>query len=802
MTKFEVETSYTAEDIKVLEGLEAVRKRPAMYIGSTSSAGLHHLVYEAVDNAIDEALAGFCKNISVKIHQDGSVTITDDGRGIPVDIHPQLGISAAEVVLTKLHAGGKFDKKTYKVSGGLHGVGISVVNALSESLEIEVWREGTVFMQKYSRGKPITELEKKGTTSRRGTRITFKPDPDIFETTEFSFDTLASRLRELAFLNPGIRIELIDERDERETVFKYDGGIVSFVEHLNRGKHPLFPKPIFMQGEKKGVIVDVALQYNDSYNELVLSFANNINTVEGGTHLVGFRSALTRSISNYASSKNLLKKGDSISGGDVREGLTAVISVKVPEPQFEGQTKAKLGNSEVKGIVETIVYENLSTWLEEHPGAGKSIVEKALRASRAREAARQARELVRRKGALDSASLPGKLADCQTKDANLAELFIVEGESAGGSAKQGRDKRFQAVLPLRGKILNVEKARLDKMLKNNEIRTLVTAIGTGIDEDLDISKLRYNKIIIMTDADVDGAHIRTLLLTFFFRYMQPIISGSHLYIAQPPLYKVRDGKKERYIKDDKVMLNYLIREGAKKMVLTASNGRSVSENKLIALLDEVAIADKVLNFFARHGKPKKLMELIVGGGIKSTKDLSSQTELLNKMHRISTRAKELGLTMNYSTNYDDEHLCWNVNIEFEGEGFYGNLNLSYEFVDGPDFTELSARFSPLYSDYPPPFVVKIGEKEIKLETFAQLLEFTVKHAREGKYIQRYKGLGEMNPEQLWETTMDPETRRLIQVRLEDAAEADMIFSILMGSQVEPRREFIEKNALNVRNLDV
>ncbi len=802
MTKFEVENSYTAEDIKVLEGLEAVRKRPAMYIGSTSAAGLHHLVYEVVDNAIDEALAGYCKNISVTIHQDGSITVTDDGRGIPVDIHHQLGISAAEVVMTKLHAGGKFDKKTYKVSGGLHGVGISVVNALAENLEVEIWRDGTVFMQKYSRGKPMTQLEKKGTTTRRGTRITFKPDPDIFETLDFSFETLSSRLRELAFLNPGVKIEITDERNEKETVFKYDGGIASFVEHLNRGKHTLFPKPVFVHGEKNGVVVDVAIQYNDSYNELVLSFANNINTVEGGTHLVGFRSALTRSISSYASSKNLLKKGDSVSGGDVREGLTAVISVKVPEPQFEGQTKAKLGNSDVKGIVETVLYEHLSTWLEEHPSEGKGIIEKALRASRAREAARQARELVRRKGALDSASLPGKLADCQTKDASLAELFLVEGDSAGGSAKQGRDKKFQAILPLRGKILNVEKARLNKMLKNREIRTIVTAVGTGIDEDLDIQKLRYNKIIIMTDADVDGAHIRTLLLTFFFRYMQPIISGAHLYIAQPPLYKVRDGKKERYIKDDKVMQSYLIRQGAKNAVLTASNERSVFGDKLIALLDEIAIADKVLNYFARHGKPKKLMELIVGGGIRTTDDLASQTELLNKIHNIAANGKELGLTINYTTSYDDEHLCWSVITEFEGEGAFGQMNLSYEFIDGPDFSELSTRFTPLYSDYPPPLTLKIGEKETKMATFSQLLEFILKHAREGKYIQRYKGLGEMNPNQLWETTMDPETRRLLQVKLEDAAEADMIFSVLMGSEVEPRRDFIEKNALNVRNLDV
>jgi len=773
-----------------------------MYIGSTGPSGLHHLVYEAVDNAIDEALAGYCGNIEVVIHQDSSVTVIDDGRGIPVDTHEKYGISAAEVVLTKLHAGGKFDKKTYKVSGGLHGVGISVVNALAEHFEVEIWRNGDVFIQKYSRGIPLAPLEKKGKTNRRGTRVTFRPDTDIFETTVFSFETLASRLRELAFLNPGIRINLRDERDERKTEFRYEGGIVSFVEHLNRGKHSLFSPPVFMQGEKDGTIVDVAIQYNDSYNELMLTFANSINTVEGGTHLIGFRSALTRAISSYATAKGLLKKDDSISGADVREGLTSVLSVKIPEPQFEGQTKAKLGNSDVKGIVETVVYENLSNWLEEHPNEGKSIVEKALRASRAREAARQARELVRRKGALDSAALPGKLADCQAKDPHEAELFIVEGDSAGGSAKQGRDKKFQAVLPLRGKILNVEKARIDKMLKNEEIRTLVTAIGTGIDEDIDIDKLRYGKVIIMTDADVDGAHIRTLLLTFFFRYMTPVIDNGHLYIAQPPLYKVRDGKNEQYVKDDRVMQSYLIRQGTRDAELLASNGKTASENEFLALLEEVSIADKILNFFARHGKPKMLMELIIGYGIKSTDDLASQSELLTKLHNISCAAKKHGYTINYTSEYDDEHLCFAGIIDFEGEGAFGSLELSHEFLDSPDFTELESRISTLYADFPPPLTLKAGEKSYSFSSFVQLLEHAVKRGREGKYIQRYKGLGEMNPGQLWETTMNPETRRMLRVRLEDAAEADMIFSVLMGTEVEPRREFIETNALNVRNLDI
>ncbi len=794
--------SYTAQDIKVLEGLEAVRKRPAMYIGSTGPDGLHHLVYEAVDNAIDEALAGYCKNIDVTIHQDGSITIIDDGRGIPVDIHPELGIPAAEVVMTKLHAGGKFDKKIYKVSGGLHGVGISVVNALSETLEMEIWRDGEVYLQKFSRGVPLIPLEKQGKTTRRGTRITFKPDPEIFEITEFSFDTLSARLRELAFLNPGIRIKISDERDDRNVEFKYDGGIVEFVEYLNRGKKPIFAPPIFISGKKNGVSVEVAIQYNDSYNEVVLPFANNIHTAEGGTHLAGFRSALTRSLMNYSSSKNILKKNDSFTGNDAREGLTAVISVKVPEPQFEGQTKAKLGNSEVKGITETLLYEGLSTWFEEHPVASKAIIEKALRASRAREAARQARELVRRKGALDSAALPGKLADCQTKNSDEAELFIVEGDSAGGSAKQGRNKRFQAILPLRGKILNVEKARIDKMLKNDEIRYLVKAIGTGIDEDLDMSKLRYGKIIIMTDADVDGAHITTLLLTFFFRHMRQILEDGHLFIAQPPLYKVRDGKKEQYIKDDKTMDKYLIREGSQGAVLIDRNGDKIDENKLIAFVGELSQIENILNFFARHGTPKKLLELVIKHRIRTFDDLKSQTDILEKLHRISEDAKAIGFTVNYSTKYDEEHLCFGGILEFEGEGSFGTLELNHNFIANPDFVELVQRLAPLMDDHPLPISLHRKEKVWKFITYIELLEKVRELGRAGKYIQRYKGLGEMNPSQLWETTMNPETRRLLEVKIEDAANADMIFSVLMGTQVEPRREFIENNALNVRNLDV
>ncbi|MCD6595992.1 DNA topoisomerase (ATP-hydrolyzing) subunit B [bacterium] len=804
LEKIELESSksYTAEDIKVLEGLEAVRKRPAMYIGSTGPEGLHHLLYETVDNAIDEALAGYCKNTDITIHQDGSITVIDDGRGIPVDIHPELGIPAAEVVMTKLHAGGKFDKKTYKVSGGLHGVGISVVNALSENLEMEIWRDGNVYIQKYSRGVPLTHLEKEGKTNRRGTKITFKPDPEIFEILDFSFDTISARLRELAFLNPGIRIKIVDERDDRDIEFKYDGGIVEFVQYLNRGKKPVFAPPIFITGEKNGISIDVAIQYNDSYNEVVLPFANNIHTVDGGTHLAGFRAALTRSLVNYSSSKNILKKSDSFTGNDAREGLTAVISVKVPEPQFEGQTKTKLGNSEVKGATETLLYEGLSTWFEEHPVSSKAIIEKALRASRAREAARQARELVRRKGALDSAALPGKLADCQTKNSDEAELFIVEGDSAGGSAKQGRNKRFQAILPLRGKILNVEKARIDKMLRNAEIRSLVKAIGTGIDEDIDITKLRYGKIIIMTDADVDGAHIRTLLLTFFFRHMTQVLSDGHLYIAQPPLYKVRDGKKERYIKDNKVMDKYLIKNGSQDAILTDGAGETIEENKLVAFIGELSRIEKILNYFARHGSPPKLLELVIKHKIRTFDDLKSQTDILDKLHNISEDAKEIGFTINYSTKYDEEHLCFGGKLEFEGEGSFGYLNLGYSLVDNPDFIELVQRLAPLTEDHPLPVSLNKKGKNWQFITYTELLEKIRELGRAGKYIQRYKGLGEMNPSQLWETTMDPESRRMLNVKIEDAADADMIFSVLMGTQVEPRREFIEKNALNVRNLDV
>ncbi len=796
------EADYNASNIKVLEGLEAVRKRPAMYIGSTSAPGLHHLVYEVVDNSIDEALAGFCKNVTVTIHQDGAVTVIDDGRGIPVDLHAEQGISAAEVVLTKLHAGGKFDNKTYKVSGGLHGVGVSVVNALSEFLEVEIWRDGGVYTQRFVRGIPTAPLEKQGTTKRRGTKITFKPDADIFETVEFSFDTLAARLRELAFLNPGVKITISDEREARRSEFKYDGGIIEFVEYLNRGRAKLFTKPIYIDGEKDGSAVEIALLYNDSYIEMLLSFANNINTVEGGTHLIGFRTALTRALVNYANGKSLLKKGETITGNDVREGITAVVSVKIPEPQFEGQTKTKLGNSDIRGIVETLFYEGLANWLEEHPVAAKAIIEKSLRAARAREAARHAKELVRRKGALDSASLPGKLADCQTRNPQEAELFIVEGNSAGGSAKQGRDKKFQAILPLRGKIINVEKARTDKILKNEEIRALVTATGIGIDDDITMEKLRYGKIIIMTDADVDGAHIRTLLLTFFYRHMTPLVNGGNLFIAQPPLYKVRDGKNERYIKDDKVMEKYLIHQGSDGASLEDARGKLSTGSRLVTFTEEISITARILAYFQRHGRPRRLLEFAIQSGIHKPEQLKDSVALAAKMDEVAQKARDAGFTIGVKTVYDEEHLCYAGLLEFEGDGTFGQIAFDYDFLTSHDYADLVDRLAPMIADYPPPVVFVAKNQRRTFTTFSLLLDFVKELGREGKYIQRYKGLGEMNPGQLWETTMNPDTRRLLQVRLQDAAEADITFSILMGTAVEPRREFIESNALSVRNLDI
>lgn len=792
----EIINDYGADKIKVLEGLSAVRKRPAMYIGSTSSQGLHHLVYEVVDNSIDEALAGYCDEINVIIHLDGSVTVVDNGRGIPTDIHPTEGISAAEVVLTVLHAGGKFDNTSYKVSGGLHGVGVSVVNALSSQLEVEIRREGKLFQQSYRRGDPVAPLTMAGETRKRGTKITFHPDAEIFETTDFSFDILSQRLRELAFLNAGVKITISDEREEgKRHEFHYQGGIVSFVEYLNRNRTPLHPKPIYIRGEKAGVDMEIALQYNDSYDEKVFSFANNINTHEGGTHLVGFRAALTRTMNSYASANNLLKNVKvSISGEDLREGLAAVISVKIPQPQFEGQTKTKLGNSEVKGYVESLMNEKLSVFLEENPAIAKRILEKSIDAARAREAARRARELTRRKGALDISNLPGKLADCQEKDPAMCELYLVEGDSAGGSAKQGRDRKFQAILPLKGKILNVEKARFDKMLSSQEIGTLITALGTGIGkDDFDVAKLRYHRIIVMTDADVDGSHILTLLLTFFFRQMPQIVERGHLYIAQPPLYKVKRGRKELYLRNEAAMQNYLLEEGTDEMTLFLEDGsKSYTGKQIIPLLRQLVEYRALLDKFVRKGinedLARVLLRLGIRGGIEDLEGLAPRLENIADVYdgadarvmpdgRIIVRLDNLRIAL-------DNHT-----VDLLGSYEYGLLYDSFRKVRDIFGTGRA-------------FVTNEGKEQFSTTIGLELLSFFMDSAKKGLSIQRYKGLGEMNPDQLWETTMDPANRTLLQVKIEDAVEADNVFTVLMGDQVEPRREFIEQNALNVSNLDI
>ncbi len=787
---------YGADNIKVLEGLSAVRKRPAMYIGSTSSAGLHHLVYEIVDNSIDEALAGHCDNVSVNINTDGSVTVVDNGRGIPTDIMPNEGKSAAEVVLTVLHAGGKFDNDSYKVSGGLHGVGVSVVNALSKWLELEIRRDGKVFRQSYRRGDPLAPLEMVGETKKRGTKITFMPDEEIFETTEISFDVLSQRLREMAFLNAGVRIKINDERvDNKMHEFYYEGGINSFVEYLNRNKTALHPKPIYFKGEKGGVETEVSLQYNDSYDEKIFSFANNINTHEGGTHLVGFKAALTRTMNSYAAANNLLKKEKvSISGDDLREGITCVISVKIPQPQFEGQTKTKLGNSEVKGYVETLINEKLAQYLEENPQVAKRVLEKSIEAARAREAARKARETVRRKGALDLGGLPGKLADCQEKNPELCELYLVEGDSAGGSAKQGRDRKFQAILPLKGKILNVEKARFDKMIASQEIRTLITAMGTGIGkDDFDIAKLRYGRIIVMTDADVDGSHILTLLLTFFYRNMRELVERGHLYIAQPPLYKVKRGKKEQYLRNEAAMQNYLLEEGAEDMILRLEKGDRIYTGKQIIplirqFIDNRAIFEKVV----KKGISSDLLSIIVRSNVPAgLEELSQFEKYLDAMRKLSP-GSECQLE-------EDRIIFYIGNIRaIIDQQILGVLSShEYELL-----VENQSRIVETMADGRATVEQEGGKILLETGNHEELLAFFLENAKKGLGIQRYKGLGEMNPEQLWETTMNPENRVLLQVKIEDIVESDEIFTILMGDQVEPRRDFIEKNALNVVNLDI
>jgi DNA gyrase subunit B len=800
--------SYDSSSITVLEGRDAVRKRPAMYIGSTGELGLHHLVYEVVDNSIDEALAGYCDTVEVTIHLDNSITIIDNGRGIPIDEIKKERKSAAEVVMTKLHAGGKFDSNAYKVSGGLHGVGVSVVNFLSEKVRLEIWRDGKTYEQEYVRGIPQNGLKQTGRTRKRGTKITFKPDAQIFDVTEFSFDKLSERLREKAFLNKGIRITIKDERDEgeRSHEFYYKGGIAEFVKHLNKNKTTLHDKPIYFEKEGDSLSIEVAIQYNDGYDEKVYSFANNINTVDGGTHLSGFRSAFTRTINAYAQTSGLAKnfKG-SLTGDDVREGLVAVISVKLPQPQFEGQTKGKL-NSDVKGAVESFLNDRLTEYLEQNPTVARRIVGKSLDAARARDAARKAREIVR-KGAMGSTTLPGKLADCQERDPEKSEIYIVEGDSAGGSAKQGRDRKNQAILPIKGKILNVEKARQDKVLSHTEIRALITALGTGIgSDDFDITKLRYHKIILMTDADVDGSHIRTLLLTFFFRQMRELVEKGHVHIAQPPLFKVKKGKKEEYIKDESLMTTYLMNEATTDMTVASVGskepiaGRELSRwlEKLVdfrrycerttrRLSGDAQLLDKLLEAFA--GKKGVLRK----EGITLRKAFQDG-DLMAKVEGVLGKA---GYKTELET--DEEHSLW----EIETTTVSGvRVVIDWNFASLVEFQKAVDLYLRLEDKLAPPFVVGGNGANEQIQTRDALLDKVLTAAKKDLAIQRYKGLGEMNPEQLWETTMNPDKRTLLQVRIDDTFETENIFTVLMGDQVEPRRKFIEDNALDVRNLDV
>ncbi len=811
--------SYDASSIEVLEGLEPVRKRPAMYIGTTGPEGLHHLVYEVVDNSVDEAVAGHGKVIDVTIHQDNSVTVSDDGRGIPVDQHATENRPAAEVVMTTLHAGGKFSDATYKVSGGLHGVGVSVVNALSEKLEIEIRREGKVWRQTYVRGEPDSPLESIGTTDHTGTRVTFHPDPEIFPSVEFSFDTLSQRLRELSFLNAGLRIKISDERSGKSHDFCYEGGIRSFVEHLNRSRSPLHQPPIHVSGERtfpqKGsdvpVQIEIALQYNDSYNEAVYAFANNINTVEGGSHLVGFRTALTRTLNRYIAThhKNGKDTPENLSGDDTREGLTAVISVKLPQPEFEGQTKTKLGTSEVRGLVEALLYDQLGAYLEEHPQEARPIALKVQDAAKARAAARKARDLARRKGALSDHSLPGKLADCQERDASKAELFIVEGDSAGGTAKQGRSRETQAILPIRGKILNVERARLDKMLSSAEIQAIIAAIGCGIGEDFDADKARYHKVVIMTDADVDGSHIRTLLLTFFYRQMRDLIERGYLYIAQPPLYKVKKGKKEQYIKDERTLEDHLLDLALGSVSVSAAGASGLLPTEdLRGLLGAASAYRKLLERLAMRRLDERVVDAAVLSGVPREPDLADESALREQIApRVEERFRGLASDdepLTWSTEPDPEHGGHRLVAETRRAGVAYRTCLDTSFLRSPDFQRLAELAGEIAAAGQAPYTVNAGDDAEPEETGTPvaLLERLLAIGEKGLSIQRYKGLGEMNPDQLAETTMEPSRRTLLQVKIEDAVEADEAFTTLMGDAVEPRREFIERNALDVQNLDI
>ncbi|MCK9392866.1 MAG: DNA topoisomerase (ATP-hydrolyzing) subunit B [Syntrophales bacterium] len=787
--------------------MDAVRMRPAMYIGSTGKEGLHHLVYEVVDNSIDEAAGGFCDTITVKIRLDNSVMVEDNGRGIPVELHKGEGVSAAEVVMTKLHAGAKFSNDSYKISGGLHGVGVSVVNALSSQLDLEVRRDGHVYTQSYRNGVPVAPLEMVGKTRGRGTKVTFKPNEEIFEETEFSFDILSNRLRELAFLNSGVRILLSDERTDKQSEFFYVGGIVSFVEYINRNKRVLHKNPIHVSGSREDCFVEVALQYNETYIENIFSFANSINTTEGGTHLIGFRSALTRVFNNYGDNSKMLKGKEGLKGDDLREGLACVISVKLKNPQFEGQTKTKLGNSEVKGLVEGIVYEKIGAYLEENPLVAKQLIAKCLEASRARDAARRARELTRRKSALEVGSLPGKLADCQEKDPARSEIYLVEGDSAGGSAKQGRDRKFQAILPLRGKILNVEKARFDKMLQSEEIRVIITALGAGIgEEDYDISKVRYHKVIIMSDADVDGLHIRTLLLTFFFRHMREVIERGYLYIAQPPLFRIADKKKEVYIHNEEKMQEYILDNGVgKTSLIVRNNGGAdvpITGNRLLNLIKKAMRIESVLDKFVKEDKDRDIVSVLAADPGFAEHDFRSEEALQGVTKRTALAVGEKVISSEVVVDPDRGGMKMTFTVTLDG--LETLTCIDRDLFHNPKFTEIRVLLSGLSVMGELPYQVQFEEGGAAQELFSltELIDFVTNAGKKSLSVQRYKGLGEMNPGQLWETTMDPEKRTLLQVRVDDAVVADEIFTTLMGDQVEPRKEFIYKNALYVTNLDL
>ena len=794
------DATYTAEDIKVLKGLDAVRKRPGMYIGDTDDiTGLHHMVYEVVDNAIDEALAGYADRVSVTIHQDNSVTVEDNGRGIPVDLHKEENRSAAEVIMTELHAGGKFDNNSYKVSGGLHGVGVSVVNFLSEWLELEIHRDGNVWRQRYERGIPVAPIDKGEKTTRRGTRVTFKSDSTIFSVTEMNYDTLTQRLRELAFLNSGVNIEIRDDRTEKHHEFRYEGGIVSFVKDLNKNKTPLHDDPIFIRDEVDGEAIEIALQWNEGYSENIFCFTNTIKNLDGGTHLVGFKGALTRTMNKYVEESGILQKLKlTLEGDDIREGLAAVISVKVRDPKFSSQTKDKLVSSHVKTWVEQVVGARLGEFLEENPREVRKIVDKVIEAARAREAARKARDLTRRKGALDSASLPGKLADCQERDPRFCEIYFVEGDSAGGSAKQGRDRRFQAVLPLKGKILNVERARLDKMLSSEEIRLMITALGTGIGAgDFDVAKLRYHKIIIMTDADVDGSHIRTLILTFFFRYMREVIDRGHLFIAQPPLFKVSQGKKDTYLKDELEKSRFLLNRIAANVQVTPQAGGTLNGETLVTMLQRMEEYRSHARKLQSRGMPGEALDVLFAEGFSDRTALGDPDKVDSLSRALTAHGFEHVRPMT-----DEETETPIVQFSVGGNGTGRKVTINNELLSQYEFRQMAKAYEQLSAFGLPPYALEHDGETTNFARIDDLISEIYRRAEKGLSIQRYKGLGEMNPEQLWDTTMNPETRRLLQVTIEDAVGAEQLFTILMGDQVEPRRVFIQDNALEVKNLDI